>query len=116
MTDSKNTILAIVLSAIVLIVWQYFFAIPQEKARQEQLAQQQTQAQKTNPPAPGQSNSTAPAAAPVPGAAGAPPQVPGAAPAAAVGAPVTRDAAIAASPRVKIATESLQGSILKLME
>ena len=30
MTDSKNTILAIVLSAIVLIVWQYFFAIPQE--------------------------------------------------------------------------------------
>ena len=34
MTDSKNTILAIVLSAIVLIVWQYFFAIPQEKARQ----------------------------------------------------------------------------------
>jgi YidC/Oxa1 family membrane protein insertase len=111
MTDSKNTILAIVLSAIVLIVWQYFFAIPQEKARQEQLAQQQTQAQKTNPPAPGQSNSTAPAAAPVPGAAGAPPQVPGAAPAAAVGAPVTRDAAIAASPRIPIATESLQGSI-----
>jgi YidC/Oxa1 family membrane protein insertase len=109
MTDSKNTILAIVLSAIVLIVWQYFFAIPQEKARQEQLAQQQ-QAQKLNPPAPGQSNSSAPAA-PLPGAAGAPPQVPGAAPATAVGAPVTRDAAIAASPRVQIATESLQGSI-----
>jgi YidC/Oxa1 family membrane protein insertase len=106
MTDSKNTILAIVLSAIVLIVWQYFFAIPQEKARQEQLAQQQSQTQKTTPPAPGQTP-----AAPVPGAAGAPPQVPGAAPAAAVGAPVTRDAAIAASPRVKIATESLQGSI-----
>lgn len=61
MTDSKNTILAIVLSAIVLIVWQYFFAIPQEKARQEQLAQQQTQSQKTTPPAPGQ----APTAAPV---------------------------------------------------
>ena len=66
MTDSKNTILAIVLSAIVLIVWQYFFAIPQEKARQEQLAQQQ-QAQKMNPPAPGQSNSIAPTAPPVPG-------------------------------------------------
>jgi len=68
MTDNKNTILAIVLSAIVLIVWQYFFAIPQEKARQEQLAQQQ-QAQKTTPPAPGQT----PTAAPVPGATGAPP-------------------------------------------
>jgi YidC/Oxa1 family membrane protein insertase len=105
MTDSKNTILAIVLSAIVLIVWQYFFAIPQEKARQELLAQQQ-QAQKLNPPAPGQTP-----AAPLPGAAGAPPQVPGAAPATAVGAPVTRDAAIAASPRIQIATESLQGSI-----
>jgi YidC/Oxa1 family membrane protein insertase len=106
MTDSKNTILAIVLSAIVLIVWQYFFAIPQEKARQEQLAQQQAQTQKLNPPAPGQT----PAATPAPGAAGAPPQVPGAAPAA-VGAPVTRAAAIAASPRIPIATESLQGSI-----
>ena len=44
MTDNKNTILAIVLSALVLIGWQYFFAIPQEKAKQEQLqAQQQAQ-------------------------------------------------------------------------
>ena len=36
MNDNKNTILAIVLSALVLIGWQYFFAGPQEKARQEQ--------------------------------------------------------------------------------
>ena len=44
MTDNKNTILAIVLSALVLIGWQFFFAMPQEKARQEQLqAQQQKQ-------------------------------------------------------------------------
>ena len=41
MTDKKNTILAIVLSALVLIGWQYFFAMPQEKARQEQLQAQQ---------------------------------------------------------------------------
>ena len=34
MTDSKNTILAIILSAVVLLVWQYFFVVPQEKARQ----------------------------------------------------------------------------------
>jgi YidC/Oxa1 family membrane protein insertase len=108
MTDSKNTILAIVLSALVLIVWQYFFAIPQEKARQELLAQQQAQAQKTNPPAPGQAPAATPAA---PGAAGAPPTVPGAVPAASVGLPVTREAAIAASPRVPISTDSLQGSI-----
>jgi YidC/Oxa1 family membrane protein insertase len=107
MTDSKNTILAIVLSALVLIVWQYFFAIPQEKARQEQLAQQQAQTQKANPPAQGQT----PTAAPLPGSAGAPPQVPGAAPASVPGSPITRAAAIAASPRVTIATDSLQGSI-----
>ena len=37
MTDNKNTILAIALSAIVLIGWQFFFAMPQEKARQEKL-------------------------------------------------------------------------------
>ena len=35
MTDNKNTILAIVLSALVLLGWQYFFAVPQEKARQD---------------------------------------------------------------------------------
>ena len=35
MTDNKNTILAIVLSALVLIAWQFFFAMPQEKARME---------------------------------------------------------------------------------
>ena len=33
MTDNKNTILAIALSAIVLIGWQFFFAMPQEKAQ-----------------------------------------------------------------------------------
>ena len=43
MNDNKNTILAIVLSALVLIGWQYFFAGPQEKARQEQQAQQQAE-------------------------------------------------------------------------
>ena len=49
MTDSKNTILAIVLSAIVLIGWQFFFAAPQEKARQEKLQQEQAQALKNAP-------------------------------------------------------------------
>ncbi len=107
MTDSKNTILAIVLSAIVLIVWQYFFAIPQEKARQEQLAQQQQQAQKLNPPKPAEAGQAAPA----PGVAGAPPQVPGQPAPPSVGAPTTRAAALASSPRVPIATGSLEGSI-----
>ena len=110
MTDNKNTILAIVLSALVLIGWQYFFAIPQEKAKQEQLqAQQQTQqqAQKQAPQQPAQGGQ--PAAAPVaqPGA----PLPPGQATQPSVGAPATRAAALAASPRVAIATDSLQGSI-----
>ena len=38
MTDNKNTIIAIVLSAIVLIGWQYFVGMPQmERQRQEAL-------------------------------------------------------------------------------
>ncbi len=106
MTDNKNTILAIVLSAIVLIAWQYFFAMPQEKVRQEQLAAQQQLAQKQaqqNPAATGQ-----PAATPAqPGT----PLVPGQAAPTSVAAPTTRAAALAASPRVPIETDSVQGSI-----
>ena len=49
MNDNKNTILAIVLSALVLLGWQYFFAAPQEKARQEQLQQQAQQQKQPNP-------------------------------------------------------------------
>src|SRR5436853_7706013 len=47
MTDQKNTVLAIALSLLVLIVWQYFVGFPQmEKQRQEALLkQQQTQTQ-----------------------------------------------------------------------
>jgi YidC/Oxa1 family membrane protein insertase len=42
MNDQKNTILAIVLSAIVLIGWQYFIGMPQmERQRQEALLKQQ---------------------------------------------------------------------------
>ena len=41
MTD-KNTILAIVLSALVLIGWQIFFGFPQME-KQKQIAQQQAQ-------------------------------------------------------------------------
>jgi YidC/Oxa1 family membrane protein insertase len=103
MTDNKNTILAIALSALVLIGWQYFFAGPQEKARQEQL---QAQQQKQSAPTPGQPGQ------PVqpPAQAGAPPHAgqPGAP---THGAPVDRAAALAGSPRVPIATGNVQGSI-----
>ncbi len=110
MNDNKNTILAIVLSALVLIGWQYFFAMPQEKARQEQLQAQQQLAQKQNaqkPAAAGQQAATPaqPGPPPVPGQAGQIASQPS------VGTPVTRAAALAVSPRVPIATGSLQGSI-----
>src|SRR5882757_3768328 len=57
MTDQKNTILAIVLSALVLIAWQYFVGLPQmEKQKQEaqlkaQQQQVQTPAQQSGQPA-----------------------------------------------------------------
>jgi YidC/Oxa1 family membrane protein insertase len=103
MTDNKNTILAIALSALVLLGWQYFFAVPQEKARQEQLQAQQ-QAQKQNTPTPAQTGQA-------PSTQAGPAQMPGQASAPAAAAPIDRTAALAAGPRVQIATGSVQGSI-----
>lgn len=107
MTDNKNTILAIALSALVLIGWQYFFAMPQEKARQEQLQQQQQLKQTAQPGQPAQAPANG---APQPTAPGAAPKVPGVAGTAAA-ATVSRATALAASPRVPIKTASLEGSI-----
>ena len=108
MNDQKNTILAIVLSAIVLIAWQFFFGMPQmEKQRQQQ--QQQQQAQQA-PPAPGPDGRPQPqpqpqtGAPPVPGQpsqAGRPP----------VGPQLSREAVIAANPRIAIDTPRVNGSV-----
>src|ERR1700731_4048390 len=109
MGDHKNTIIAIVLSLIVVVGWQYFIGYPQmEKQREQALLKQQEQAQ-TQPGAT-QPNPAQPGAAPgaTPGA-GTPPPVPGtAAPAVAT---ASRDAVIAASPRIAISTPTLRGSI-----
>ena len=106
MTDNKNTILAIALSALVLIAWQYFYGIPNEKARQEQLQQQQLkQTAQSTTAQPGQ------AAQPnQPQPQGVAPPAPGAAQTAAP-ASMPRADALAASPRVEISTDSLKGSI-----
>jgi YidC/Oxa1 family membrane protein insertase len=104
MTDNKNTILAIVLSALVLIGWQFFVGMPQEKARHEQL---QAQHQKQDAPSPAQPSSQTP---PAPTQSGTP-QVPGQAAAPSPAAPVNRTAALAASPRVPIASDNVLGSI-----
>jgi YidC/Oxa1 family membrane protein insertase len=112
MKDTRNTILAVVLSGLVLLVWQYFYVAPTEK-RREQAAQTQV----VNPPAQNPATSPAPGngSPPASGSAGAPPApqvatgVPGQSPAA---APTqTREAAVAAAPRVKIDTPALAGSI-----
>ncbi|GLH81945.1 membrane protein insertase YidC [Bradyrhizobium sp. SSBR45G] len=108
MTDNRNTILAVILSGLVLILWQVFYNGPQmEKERQR--AQLQTELAKKQAPA--AQGDAAPAATPQPGAAatGSPTVPGGVAPAA--GAVLPREAAIAASPRVKIDTPRLTGSI-----
>ena len=58
MNDNRNTILAVILSGLVLIAWQYFYNVPQmEKQRVE--AQKQAELQK-----PAQRSRPRPAAAP----------------------------------------------------
>ena len=105
MTDQKNTLLAIVLSALVLIAWQLYFGLPQLE-KQKQIAQQQAEqhqqaAPRTPPPQTGAPTQ------PPPGAA---PQAP-AQPAPIAPAATTRAAALAASPRVRIDTPDLAGSV-----
>ncbi|MFL5046729.1 MAG: membrane protein insertase YidC [Xanthobacteraceae bacterium] len=100
MNDHKNTILALVLSAMVLIAWQFFFGLPQmEKQRQQQQQQQQAQPQQ-----PQQGPQPTPQTTPQTG-----PQVPGQAPT--PGPQQSREAALAGSPRVQIDTPRLKGSI-----
>src|SRR5215213_9236897 len=102
MPDQKNTILAIVLSALVLLGWQYFFGMPQvEKQRQQAQQQAQQQTQPTQPadgrPQPQQGAPQAPGQAPGPVAPAAP--------------SLTREAALALSPRVRIEAPAVSGSI-----
>ncbi|MCO5132322.1 MAG: membrane protein insertase YidC [Xanthobacteraceae bacterium] len=108
MTDNRNTIIAVILSGLVLIGWQYFFNIPQmEKQRaaeqaQSELAKAGKAAPATTTPAGGSSSA--------PATPGATPATPNANQGAAA-AVVSRDAAITASPRIRIETPRLIGSI-----
>src|ERR1700722_18634476 len=106
MSDNRNTILAVILSGLVLIAWQYFYNVPQMEKRK--LAEQ-TQSELVKPAQPAD-NSATPGAAPAP-QANAPANSPAMAQPATAAAPVERDAAIAGSPRVKIETPSVIGSI-----
>jgi YidC/Oxa1 family membrane protein insertase len=116
MSEHKNTILAIVLSGAVLLLWQYFFGLPQmEKQRQEALLrQQQQQTQQQTQPSPAQPAQPAPGGAPAPGTASAPgaAPTPGTAPSpAAPSGPQSVAVALAAGERVAITTPDIKGSI-----
>ncbi|TXJ34126.1 MAG: membrane protein insertase YidC [Afipia sp.] len=106
MIENRNTILAVILSGLVLIAWQYFYNIPtmekQRAAQQAELAQKQAANPAATPATPANPAGT-------PATPGTQAQIPGAP---ATAAPVvSRPTAIAASPRVKIDTPSISGSI-----
>src|SRR5712672_3279800 len=107
MSDSRNTILAVILSGLVLIGWQYFYNVPQ---MEKQRAAQQAQSELAKP-APQPGTTTAPATTPQTGAAPAPSASAPATNQPASAAPVDRATAIAAVPRVKIDTPRVSGSI-----
>ena len=102
--DNKNLLLAIVLSAVVLLGWNYFYGVPQ-------MEQQRKAAQQIQPAQPGVVTPTpgvAPGAA-APGVATPNAVTPGTVPA--LPGAVTREAALQASPRVTIDTPRMMGSI-----
>lgn len=101
-SENRNTILAIVLSLIVLLGWQYFVAAPQLERQQAELQAQQEAAQKA---ATGTANPDAPQPT---GSQGANTAAPAAGQQAAF---ANRDTALAASQRVTIDTPSLEGSL-----
>src|SRR5215831_10934996 len=102
MNEHKNTILFIVLSAIILLGWQLIFGVPQMQQRQKELTPGSPPPVTAPSPAPqapttaAPSNSNAPTA-PTPATPGAP--------------TMTREQSLAQSPRVAIETPRLAGSI-----
>ena len=115
--NTRNLILAAVLSFAVLIAWQAFYGVPkmkEQQAREEaarQAAQQQVTQQATGIPQPDASPVSPPAAetpAAVPGTPVAPPEtvaVPG------TSAAESRNKALGVSPRIDLNSPSLIGSI-----
>ncbi|MBM3600381.1 MAG: membrane protein insertase YidC [Alphaproteobacteria bacterium] len=109
MIEQRNLILAITLSIAILLGFQFLYEIPrqeqQQKVQQAQQLQQAQQAQQTpSVPSTAQPGATQPGAA-APGAPGA------VAPAPAAPGTLTREAALAQSPRIKLQSPRLSGSI-----
>ncbi len=93
--NNRNFILAIILSIGVLFAWQYFF-VPKPHPGAGTPTEEQQQAE-PGPPQPQGGGEVSPGGAPQPGAA--------------VEATLTREEALAQSPRIAIDTPSLTGSI-----
>ncbi len=100
MTDNRNLILAVALSIAVVFGWQYFIAGP----RMEQAQKEQAAVTAANSPAPAAGGTTPATGAGATTTAGAPTQALGA-------GNLTREAALAATPRVAVDTPSVSGSI-----
>ncbi len=102
MNDNRNMIVAIVLSLVVLLGWQYFIAGPQleaqQEAQQEQLANDAQQAGSSSPVA-------------LPEGTSGQATAPGTESNTAAQSFVSRAKALAASPRLTIDTPSLSGSV-----
>ncbi len=124
MENSRNVIVAIALSFLVLLGWQYFIAAPKiEAERQKQAAEEAArQTELAGNTAPGTGEATAdpaagadalaPGAPATPGPAGTPantesPALPGGG----QSLPQARDAALSGSQRVTITTPKLKGSV-----
>ena len=99
--DNRNLLLAITLSVVVLLGWQFFYGVPQME-KQKQIAQQNQQTQ--SQPVPGTNVVPGPGATSPTGAA-LPSSVP------ATPAIETREQALARGPRIKIDTPKIAGSI-----
>src|SRR5467141_1078581 len=107
MTDNRNTILAVILSGLVLIGWQYFYNMPR---MEKQRAAERAQSELVKPAAQG-GGTTTPTTTPQTDAAPSPSANAPATNQPASAAPVSRDTAIASTPRVKIDTPRVSGSI-----
>ncbi|NBB82816.1 MAG: membrane protein insertase YidC [Alphaproteobacteria bacterium] len=97
MADQKNLILAIVISVTILLGWQFLIEAPKQAERQAALEAQQAQEEQAGSPE---------GVAPVtgdPGAGDLTDQL--------MAEPVSRDAALAEAPRVRIDTPRLHGSL-----
>src|ERR1700744_3304580 len=104
--NNRNPILAVVLSGLILVAWQYFYLGPQVE-RQRAAQQAQAELQK-NAPQPQANAPAGNAITPPAGSTTTPPNTPAAPSSSAV---VARSSAVAAGPRVKIDTPSVIGSI-----